>query len=81
MADGSAFAALFEGCLDLEEQVVDVLADVEVGIARDAERRRLEDLVAREEALGEVAQDVFEVEVVLELWHLDEAAENGDRHR
>ena len=80
-ADGSALAALLEGFLDLEEQVVDVLADVEVGIARDAERRRLEDLVAREEALGEVAQDVFEVEVVLELWHLDEAAENGDRHR
>ena len=79
-AHGRALAPLLEGFLDFEQQVVDVLADVEVGVARDTERRRLEDLVAGEEALGEVAQDVLKVEVVLELRYLDEAAEDGYRH-
>ena len=79
-AHGCALAPFFERFLDFCQEVFDVVANVEVGVAREAEGRRLHDFPAREEACGEEAQNVLQEEEGRLARQFPQAVEHGRGH-
>ena len=73
--DDVAEAAAAQLELDRLEQVVRLVRDLEVGVARQPERRALADLHLREERLEEVRDHVLERDEEAARADLDEARE------
>ena len=65
-----------ELALDRLEQVVGVVGDLEVGVARHTEDGPLEDLDAREERREEVRDDLFEWDIEAATAELEEARQS-----